>query len=94
MENGLRGNLHAIEYLLGQLFVIAIERVEDPQGWLNHNTVEAAAKVRRPGTLTPYEAECAYGTVRRVMQTASFHFAASGRGPALPLTRPSRPDEE
>jgi hypothetical protein len=83
--DSLRGNLHAIEHLLGQLFVIAIEGAESPQDWLLTNARQIEAKIMRPNTLNDEEKDAANGTVRRVMEIASMHFEASGRGPMINL---------
>jgi hypothetical protein len=81
----LRGNLHAIEYLLGQLFVAVLENVDNPQEWIRQNATEAEAKIMRANDFDQEEKDAAYGTVRRVMETASMHFEAAGRGPTVDL---------
>jgi len=84
-SKGLRGNLHAVEYLLGQLFVRALDGVDDPQSWLKENAEEAKRKIYRENSLPPVEKDSGYGTVRRVMETASIHFEAAGKGPMIDL---------
>ena len=81
----LRGNLHAIEYMLGQLYVQLLEKVEDPQAFLLANAKQIEERIRRPNAFDDEEKDAAYGTVMRVMETASTHFEAVGKGPMINL---------
>jgi hypothetical protein len=83
-DNG-RGNIMGIEYLLGQIYVQMIEKVDDPQAFLLENANEIERKIRRPNGMTKDEQDAAYGTVRRVMEIASMHFDAIGKGPVIDL---------
>jgi hypothetical protein len=81
----LRGNLHAIEHLLGQLYVAMLDQHRDPQGWIERNAADIKAKIMRPNSFDHEEKETAYGTVRRVMEIASMQLEADGRGPKVDL---------
>jgi hypothetical protein len=96
MESGdaLKGNLHAIEVMLTQLYSMALLNVELPQPWINENTVSMAAKIGRSESLSSLQKEAAYGTIRRVMQMTSWDAESQGKGRALNLVTPPRRDEE
>jgi hypothetical protein len=83
MNEDLRGNLHAIEFLLTQLFAMGLKDVEDPQAWISQNLSQVGEKISRSEGLNEREQDAAQGTVRRVMQMTSWHFDANGRGPAI-----------
>jgi hypothetical protein len=79
------GDLAGIEYLLGQLYVQMINQVDDPQAFLLETFNEFQRKVRRQNTMNQTEQDAACGTVRRVMEIASAHFAFVGKGPTIDL---------
>jgi Tfp pilus assembly protein PilE len=81
----IRGNLAGIEYLLAQIYVQMIKNLDDPQAFLLENAQEIERKIRRPNAMTNEEQDAAYGTVRRVMETASMHFETVGQGPTIDL---------
>lgn len=81
----LRGNLHAYEYLLGQLFVMILENGKHPQEFLLNNALDIADKLARNNLMTDSEKKAAYGSVRRVMETASLSLETSGKGAAIDL---------
>jgi hypothetical protein len=93
-DDALKGNLHAIEYMLTQLYSMALLNVDQPQPWINENTVEAAAKIARSEYLNEPQKQAAYGTIRRVMQMVSWDAETQERGRALNLVTMPRPDEE
>lgn len=81
----LRGNLHAMEFLLGQLFVNQVAKYDDPQGWLLVNvrhTSELLDRRKAEGKMSEASAEAARGTIRRVMQTAATSLETAGAGPS------------
>lgn len=81
----LRGNLHAMEFLIAQLFIGMREQGSDPQGWLANNYEHVSTLLDRrmsEGAMSEEMAEAAKGTVRRVMATAGTHFETVGKGPS------------
>ena len=81
----LRGNLAAYEHLLGQLYVMMLEDREEPQAFLKVNALHILELLGKRENMTQIEKDAAYGSVRRVMETASFHFETVGHGPAIDL---------
>lgn len=84
-KQSFRGNLHAYEYLLGQIYVMLLAEDKNPQGFLEQNAKDVLEKIAKQDELTEIEKESAYGTVRRVMETASVHFETVGAGQMVDL---------
>ncbi len=79
----LRGNLAAIEYLLGQLFVYAIDTNPDPQAWIRANIDDVNAKLCLREKFSDDERYAAEQTFFRVMQMTSNVYEALGSGKAI-----------
>lgn len=85
MTETLRGNLHAIEHLLGQLFALDFMSKDDPQGLVRENLVLIFRQIRQSGLLNEDEKVAAQGTVLRAMQVASNALEIEGHGPSLDI---------
>jgi hypothetical protein len=83
MTETLRGNLAAIEYLLGQLFVYALENNPDPQRWVRDNVEDITDKLSRREKFSDDQRYAAEQTVLRVMRMTSNTYEALGHGPAI-----------
>ncbi len=81
--DNLRGDLAAIEYLLGQLFVYTVQSDPDPQGWIRKNIADISNKLGLRTGFTDAEGGGAEETMFRVMRTASRSLETDGHGPSI-----------
>jgi hypothetical protein len=84
MDETVRGNLAALEYLQGQLFAAAAEQMDRPADWLTQRAAEATAEFSRARNLTSGEAVSALDTVQRVLRRAARRLEQDSRGAAPP----------
>lgn len=85
MTETLRGNLHAIEQLLGQLFALDFMSKNDPQELIKENLSLFFRQIRQSVALNEDEKAVAQGTVFRVMQVASYVLEDGGHGPSFEI---------
>jgi len=83
MTETVQGNLAAIEYLLGQLFVYALENNPDPQRWVRDNVEDITDKLSRREKFSDDQRYAAEQTVLRVMRMTSNTYEALGHRPAI-----------
>lgn len=83
MTETVQGNLAAIEYLLGQLFVYALENNPDPQRLVRDNVEDITDKLSRREKFSDDQRYAAEQTVLRVMRMTSNTYEALGHRPAI-----------
>lgn len=79
MDETARGNLAAIELLLGQLYLMHLKDNPNAQEWVANNLQDLSLKII--GSELPNdEKAAAQGTLRRVMQMTAWLLESSGNG--------------
>lgn len=85
-DDMLRGRFAAIEMMLGQLFVLAVQDFDDPQAWIADNVEVGRTLLGRrveEGAMSVEQADSALDSIQKAMQTASRHLETRGIGTAI-----------
>ncbi|MFP1132006.1 hypothetical protein [Asticcacaulis sp. W401b] len=79
------GERHAIEYMLKQLYVLALRQLPSPQIFIGDSAILAPTAFAKIEGLSEVDRAEAEAMVRRVMQATSYHLEAIECGKAIKL---------